>query len=317
MSCFFFRAALLWFSFGRNAGHLGLLGSDETSFEYRVGNDARHQFTCTNRIVVAWNDVVDQIRVTVGVDHCDERKSELVRFGNCGVLELGVENEDRVRSLGEHLNTTEVALELGELSRNHQRFLLWHRVELARVAHALVFLHLVDALLNGLEVRQHATEPTLVDVGHAALLGVGLDGVLGLTLGSDEEDVATVCREVTDVGVGVFETVERLVEVNDVDAVALAVDESLHLRVPTTGLVSEVDARVKQLLHRDNCHGYTFLRFRWTDAPALIATAVERQGSLTDRVATIVGQTLPIGHFIGSLSRIRVHRTKRTRVSKR
>ena len=45
-------------------------------------------------------------------------------------------------------------------------------------------------------------------------------------------------------------------EIDDVDAVALAVDESLHLRVPAPGLVAEVDAGLQELSHRDDrCHG--------------------------------------------------------------
>ncbi len=54
---------------------------------------------------------------------------------------------------------------------------------------------------------------------------------------------------------GAVDVVQRLQEVNDVDAVALREDEALHLRVPTTGLVTEVDAALKQLPHRDDGHG--------------------------------------------------------------
>ena len=42
-----------------------------------------------------------------------------------------------------------------------------------------------------------------------------------------------------------------LLEVDDVDAVPLAEDVRLHLRIPALGLVSEVDAGLQQILHRD------------------------------------------------------------------
>ena len=35
---------------------------------------------------------------------------------------------------------------------------------------------------------------------------------------------------------------ERLLDVDDVDAVALSEDETTHLRVPTPGLVTEMDS---------------------------------------------------------------------------
>ena len=46
-----------------------------------------------------------------------------------------------------------------------------------------------------------------------------------------------------------LEEARRLVEVDDVDAVARAVDERPHLRVPALGLVAEVDAGFEQLAH--------------------------------------------------------------------
>ena len=47
----------------------------------------------------------------------------------------------------------------------------------------------------------------------------------------------------------------RLLEVDDVDAAALAEDEALHLRVPAARLVAEVNPGLQQLLHGDDCHG--------------------------------------------------------------
>ena len=47
---------------------------------------------------------------------------------------------------------------------------------------------------------------------------------------------------------------ERLLEVDDVDAVALGEDEPAHLRVPAAGLVAEVDAGLEQLFERGLCH---------------------------------------------------------------
>ena len=55
--------------------------------------------------------------------------------------------------------------------------------------------------------------------------------------------------------VGLVDVGQRLLQVDDVDAVAVGEDESLHLRVPATGLMSEVCAAVEQLLHGYDSHG--------------------------------------------------------------
>ena len=114
---------------------------------------------------------------------------------------------------------------------------------------------LAHATGDGLEVREHAAEPALVHVRHAAGDGELGHRVLGLLLRADEHDRPAAGDEVADEGVGGVDALQRLVQVDDVDAVALAEDETLHLRVPATGLMAEVDSGLEHLLHRDDGHG--------------------------------------------------------------
>ena len=48
-----------------------------------------------------------------------------------------------------------------------------------------------------------------------------------------------------------FEHLQRLLQIDNVDTVALTEDVLLHPRVPALGLVPEVNARFEQLLHGD------------------------------------------------------------------
>ena len=57
--------------------------------------------------------------------------------------------------------------------------------------------------------------------------------------------------------------VQRLLEIDDVDAVALTEDEPLHLRVPAPGLVPEVDTGLEHLLHGDDGHDGVLLLCGW------------------------------------------------------
>jgi hypothetical protein len=210
------------------------------------------------------------VRVAVRVDDGDDRDPELVRLGDGDVLLLGVQHEHRLRTPRHVPDAAEVALQLLELTPEDQRLLLRHGVELARRAHALVLSHLADALGDGLEVREHAAQPPLVHVRHAALVGVRSDRVLSLLLRADEQNRAAVGDEVADEGVRRLDASERLLEVDDVDAAALAEDESLHLGVPPAGLVPEMDARLEQLTHGDDRRHdlhVSFLRLAWRHRP--------------------------------------------------
>ena len=108
--------------------------------------------------------------------------------------------------------------------------------------------------MHGLEVGEHPAEPTLVDERHvdpARLVG---DGLLRLLLGADEHDRAAVRDGLAHELVGAVDVGQRLLQVDDVDAVALGEDVALHLRVPAAGLVPEVHAGLQQLLHGDDGH---------------------------------------------------------------
>ena len=149
-----------------------------------------------------------------------------------------------------------VFVELVLLAAQDEQLLLGH----ARAGHVVEveLLELLEALqppVDGLEVGEHAAQPALVHVGHAdagRLLG---DRLLGLLLGADEHHRAAVGDGLLDELVRAVDVGQRLLQVDDVDAVALGEDEALHLRVPAAGLVPEVHAALEQLLHGDDLVG--------------------------------------------------------------
>ena len=125
----------------------------------------------------------------------------------------------------------------------------------------LQLIEQTEALADGHEVGEHATQPALIDVGH---LGPGRlfgDRLLGLLLGAHEQDRVTARDGVGHELEGRVQALDGLGQVDDVDAVALGEDVRLHLRVPAAGLVSEVDAGLEELAHRDGRHGGVDLLF--------------------------------------------------------
>ena len=260
---FFLRAAL---RLGRGRftgrGHLGAAGGDVATLLDSLGDDLYEQTVGADGVIVAGNRELNDIGVDVGVDDCHNWDPELVGLGDGDVLFERVNDEHTIRGLLHVAQTTKVALQLGELSIEKKRLLLDHGVKLARGLHALVIEHLADPLRHRFEVGKHATQPTLVHIGHADFLGIALDWVLGLLLGADEQDDATICDEITNERVGRLDASERLLEVDDVDPVALTKDESPHLRVPLAGLMSEVDSSFQHLTHADDGHDKLLVRFR-------------------------------------------------------
>jgi hypothetical protein len=148
----------------------------------------------------------------------------------------------------------EVLLELRELARQLDDFLLRQAIEGAVRLHLLDGAEALDRALDGLEVGQHAAEPAVVDVELPGALRLFGDDLLGLLLRADEEDLLALRDEVRQPIEGPIEEPDRLLQVDDVDAVSRAEDVGLHLRIPTTGLVPEVGPRLQHLAHSDRGH---------------------------------------------------------------
>ena len=94
----------------------------------------------------------------------------------------------------------------------------------------------------------------MVDIEHPAANCFFADRVLRLTLGADEQHVASGGRKISDELRGLGERLQCLLQVDNVDPVALAEDKRLHLRVPPTCLMAEVHSGLEQLFHLDRRH---------------------------------------------------------------
>ena len=145
-------------------------------------------------------------------------------------------------------------LQLGEFLAEQDLLLLGQKIHAAVSLHGLELFHALDARADGDEVRHHAAEPTGIDVRHAALVGSVGDGLLGLFFGADEQDGATLLRELAHEGVGLVHAKEGLLEIENVDVTAVAENVRLHLGVPAAGLMTEVGACIEQRLNTDFRH---------------------------------------------------------------
>ena len=239
---------------GRGSRLAPVLG-DEAALDDGVGDDPAHQGTGTDGVVVARDDVVDDVGVAVGVDHGDHRQTEFASLGDRDVLLLRVDHEDRVGQPVQIGDAAEVRLESFSSSRRVlERLTLGHPFEIAGSLHGPQLLHALHPARHGGEVGQHASQPTLVDVRHAAGLGVVGHRALGLLLRPHEEDGPAVGHQVAHEAVRGLDAAERLAQVDEIDPVALTQDEALHLRVPSSRLVAEVDSGFQQLPHGNDGH---------------------------------------------------------------
>ena len=81
----------------------------------------------------------------------------------------------------------------------------------------------------------------MVDVVLAATFGRLGDGLLCLALGADKQHPASSGNDITNPLQRMPQHWYRLLEINDVNIVALTEDVGFHLRIPASCLMSEVN----------------------------------------------------------------------------
>src|SRR5947207_2097382 len=135
------------------------------------------------------------------------------------------------------------------LELNH--FFLREQLITAIRGHFIEFLQPLHRFLDRHPVGEESAQPALVHIEHSAALRFFSDGVLRLPLGAYEEDCFAGGGDVLYEFRRLFEHLEGLLQVNNVDTVALPEDVLLHPRVPTFRLMPEVNTCFEQLLHSD------------------------------------------------------------------
>ncbi len=100
----------------------------------------------------------------------------------------------------------------------------------------------LDGFLQRGPIGERAAQPAVVRVVHSAALRFLGDGFLRLALGPHKQNRAALRGDFHHEARGFAEHLQSLLQIDNVNAIALPEDIFLHFRVPTARLVAEVNA---------------------------------------------------------------------------
>ncbi len=198
-------------------------------------------------IVVARNHEIDTPRVAVAVHHPDDCDSQPSRLADRDGLLAHINNENYIGNPRHALDPGKglvvfltQATHPGEFLLGILSPLLFVRLDCQQI------LVILNGLLDGLPIRQHAAQPTIVHIVLTTAICLGFDGCRRLTLGAHEEDAASVRNGVADTIQAGLEIRQGLVQVEDMSSVAGPENIGTHEGIPAVGLVTEVSSGLEK-----------------------------------------------------------------------
>src|SRR5690606_22472063 len=144
-----------------------------TALEYGISHATCVQGNCLGGVVVAGNDVVDAVWRVVGINNGHNGNTQRAGFGDGNFM---VAHVDDKQCVGQRVHVFDAAYALVQFLKfalEHQRFFLAHALGCAFGNLRFHFFQALDRGLDGFEVGHHATQPTAVDIRHAAARGFG------------------------------------------------------------------------------------------------------------------------------------------------
>jgi hypothetical protein len=107
-------------------------------------------------------------------------------------------------------------------------------------------------LTNSLVVGKHSTQPALIYKVHPTATSFFLDGFLGLLFGPDKKNTFSIGHGVFNKSIGLIKLLHRLLQINNINPIALHINIGSHLGIPPAGLMTKVNSCFQQLLHSNN-----------------------------------------------------------------
>src|SRR5438876_320111 len=231
-----------------HAGHLHLLAN---ACFVACRNDRIHKLlqnhaNSANRVIVAGDWVIDNLGVRVRINDGDHWNAKASRLIHCVLLAICIDHHQSVWQL-RHLDyPVEVAPELCRLAIKRSQFLFSHFLVFRRLFDLFDVFQSPDALANSREVGQRAAEPALIYIKLAASHCGLFYRFLRLLLTTDKQNFAAATRDFLEKFRGPPKLQDGLIQIDDINLVALFEDERLHLRIPTLRLVSKMNASFQQ-----------------------------------------------------------------------
>lgn len=129
-------------------------------------------------------------------------------------------------------DAVEISLDLAHLAAELRFHLLGVAFEVVICFDGFELFEALEPGANGREVGQGAAEPALGDIVHFNIANALFDDALCLALGSDEANIFAAGDGFGEELASEQQPLHSLFDIDDVDAVAFAINVWRHLRVP-------------------------------------------------------------------------------------
>src|SRR5215469_10093056 len=226
-----------------NPGHFDLLANARfvACRNDGVNELLQNHTNSTNGVIVPRDRVINDLGVRVRIHNGDHWNAEASRLIHRVLLADRVDHHQGVGQL-RHLDyPVQVTPELRGLAIERRQFLLSHFLVFRRFLDLFDVFQSPDALANSGEVSQRPAEPPLIHVKLTTSQCRLFYRFLRLLLTTDKQNFTAATRDFLQKFRSPPKLQDGLIQIDNVNLVALFEDERLHLRIPTLRLVSKMN----------------------------------------------------------------------------
>ena len=144
-----------------------------------------------HRIVVPRNGIVHFCGVTISINNCHNWNTKFFSFSYCNLFLFNINNKQNLRQLFHLFDAAKELIQTFNFSSQHQRFSLSLCDHCVFGKGVFKINQPFNPSLDGLKIRHHSTQPSLVDVHGANFVGLFFNCTLSLGLRPDQQTFPT------------------------------------------------------------------------------------------------------------------------------
>ena len=232
-----------------------------------IGNPGCNQPYCPYGIIISRYDIIDFIRITVGINNRNNRYIETFSLTHCNCLIFRINNKDSAWDPVHGPDPAKIVVKLYPFMLKFQSLLFGKQIYGSIIHYIVKMVKTIYTLFNGMKICQHSTQPPVTHIKHFASISLFINRIPGLLFGTDKKNRFAVCDNLGYKIICCFKHANSFLEIDNINTVPCSEDVWFHFWIPALCLMPKMYPSFKKLPHCKISHSFSLSLNRFFPSP--------------------------------------------------